>query len=121
MYTNYNDMDRKLSHSEAFEGSSVFAKKFSYGEGDLEMEYYQVFSYNTCIFSRITCPKTGHVYSVVFDNRFYSMTTRRIQGIIRRAGIVPDNFPLIERGPRGGIHWISVKAEWVYGAGWKVA
>ena len=120
MYTSYNNMGRKLQQGLPFTGNCVTAKlNTRTGKDGTRKQEYVVYSYRTAIFRQMANLDTGRVVSVLFNNHFYSMTTRRIQGVILRAGIVPDGFPLTEKDPRGGIHSISVVG--VYGEdGWKV-
>ena len=120
MYTNYYDMSKKLAHGETFKGNNVTCKKNTFMDRHgVNHEVYAVYSYATIMYRRETIVNTGEIVSIKFDNRFYSMTTRKIQGVILRAGIVPDGFPLTIVGPRGGVHGFSARAE-LKGDGWKV-
>lgn len=98
----YEKIKQKVARQENFNGNSAWAKHTDRG--------YEVYSYNTLI-CRIS------EQEVFYDNRFYSMTTRRIQGIIHRAfndSLLKD-FPFYEVGKRGGVHSISESGLKVFG------
>lgn len=85
MYTSYNEMGRKIENRKSFEGNSV--------SGFTSKGIYYVKSYNTVILE-------VHSDGIWFDNRYYSNTTNRIQGIIKRA----FNLDCTYKGKRGGLH-----------------
>ena len=115
MYTSYSDMERLLRSKQAFEGNSVTACWEKHGlKSNGYVNVYVVYSYSTPILE---------VYpdKVVFRAHFYSMTTRRIQGLIRRC--VPDMEGFKTQytvGKRGGKHYYSADGTKVNGV-WKYA
>ena len=98
----YRDMGNLLRKRVSFNSHSVTARMTETVIRGNNVKVYSVFSYTTLIFEEIV----GFPYmekQVYFNNSFFSMTTRRIQGILSRS-IVPDSFPFTYRGPRGGVH-----------------
>ena len=73
MYSNYTDIAQKIANRETFEGNSSHGVRDSTGG-------YRVYSYTTEI---LTIDPFDHILR--FDNRYYSNTTSKLQGIIRRA------------------------------------
>lgn len=71
-YTPYRDMQAKLEQLQAFQGRSTTAVT---ADG-----FYIVRSYNTPIL--ILCTTTGRA---TFDNSYYSITTTKIQNLIKDA------------------------------------
>ena len=93
--TNYNDMESKILNHEAFNGSSVSAICGADGS-------YVVYSYWT---KMLIVKYNG---TIIFNNQYYSRTTRRIQGIIARLLSHKHNFSYETRiGKRGGLHIIK--------------
>lgn len=80
--SNYDEIAVAVDCRMEFEGNSTYAVKTD--------NEYRVYSYSTLMLSIDF--KTKDVY---FDNRFYSVTTSRIQGII--AGSLPIGYGLDER------------------------
>lgn len=92
----YEKIEQKMAMKKDFSGNSAWAKNTGSG--------YEVYSYSTLIF------RNG-VGGIFFDNRFYSMTTRRIQGIIARCySLELSDFPTIKIGKRGGKHQYNTSA-----------
>ena len=110
--TTYNDMDAKLKAKQAFEGNSVTARvKYDEKNG----KRYVVYSYNTLMYSENLT--TGKVY---FDNSFYSMTTRRIQGKLLRCMPKLSDYEVPYRlGKRGGKHYVYTESRKDSNGEWK--
>lgn len=79
--TTYREMPSKIANRQKFGGSSVWART--------EGKYYVVYSYSTQIYKENL--ETGKKY---FRNYFYSMTTTKIQSIIRRVMGIDDTKPM---------------------------
>lgn len=69
-YTAYRDMHDKLANLEPFKGNTARATRYG--------DEYEVYSYGTLIATR----KNGETW---VNPRRYSMTTSRLQNMIRRA------------------------------------
>lgn len=73
MKDNYQDIKNKLANKQAFNGNSARA--------EINGSLYNVYSYNTLIFSY-----NLDAYQILdFDNKFYSVTTSRLQNMIKKA------------------------------------
>ena len=76
---NYYEVEQAINEGRAFRGSSCSGFRDEAGA-------FCVVSYNTLIFKAEAPGVYGYGVKVVyFDNRFYSRTTSRLQGIIKRA------------------------------------
>ena len=81
-YTTYSKMGNAIAKKEEFKGNSVIA--YWQGTGSLADSVYIVKSYNATIL-KIYGVNTGGGGSIVFDNKYYSPTTSRLQNIIKQA------------------------------------
>ena len=74
-YTNYRNMEQAISKGVPFEGNSAR------GVFDSVDGYYRVYSYNTLIARFMPYTRAGYQ----LNTRKYSVTTSRLQNIIKRA------------------------------------
>lgn len=76
-YANYSEVRDSIARRREFKGNSAYGKRVG--------SEYQVHSYRTIILAI----EDGQTEPLYFDNRFYSMTTSKLQGIIKRALDIP--------------------------------
>lgn len=74
MYSNYDDIRRAIRNAHEFQGNSA---RGEYQQGG---SVFAVYSYRTCIFRYEVASDTV----LMFDARYYSCTTSRLQNILRK-------------------------------------